>query len=153
MVLNLLVTCHPALYLLAIQWVVLWLEQLLSTQTWGDQQWKLYWHFPAHTSTFSISLLIFCCSSLTCWSGGFSCSFNVYCCLWVNEHVILKISHNFLSRYPPIALQPSLGHFFSHVNDEWRKGYKAGLSQSSPKLSNVVVVSVSGGIHDYQVSF
>nr|CAB3452976.1 unnamed protein product [Digitaria exilis] len=54
-------------------------------------------------------------------------------------------------QYPPIALQPSLGHFFSHVNDEWRKGYKTAVSQSSPKLSNVVVVSVSGGIHDYQI--
>ncbi|CAN6181754.1 unnamed protein product [Urochloa humidicola] len=55
-------------------------------------------------------------------------------------------------QYPPIALQPSLGHFFSHVNEEWRKGYKMGVSHaSSPKLSNVVVVSVSGGIHDYQI--
>ncbi|CAN6195364.1 unnamed protein product [Urochloa humidicola] len=55
-------------------------------------------------------------------------------------------------QYPPIALQPSLGHFFSHVNEEWRKGYKTGVSHaSSPKLSNVVVVSVSGGIHDYQI--
>jgi len=55
-------------------------------------------------------------------------------------------------QYPPIALQPSLGHFFSHVNEEWRKGYKMGVSHaSSPKLSNVVVISVSGGIHDYQI--
>jgi hypothetical protein len=62
------------------------------------------------------------------------------------------MSHNFLYRYPPIALQPSLGHFFSHVNEEWRKGYKTGVSHAiSSKLSNVVVVSVSGGIHDYQV--
>lgn len=55
-------------------------------------------------------------------------------------------------QYPPIALQPSLGHFFSHVNEEWRKGYKTGVSHAiSSKLSNVVVVSVSGGIHDYQI--
>ncbi|KAF0909852.1 hypothetical protein E2562_000165 [Oryza meyeriana var. granulata] len=55
-------------------------------------------------------------------------------------------------QYPPIALQPSLGQFFSHVNEEWRNGYKMGLSRtSSAKLSNVVVVSVAGGIHDYQV--
>ncbi|XP_062198955.1 uncharacterized protein LOC133901587 isoform X2 [Phragmites australis] len=55
-------------------------------------------------------------------------------------------------QYPPIALQPSLGQFFSHVNEEWRKGYRMGVSRaSSPKLSNVIVVSVSGGIHDYQV--
>ncbi|XP_040383372.1 uncharacterized protein LOC102716063 isoform X2 [Oryza brachyantha] len=55
-------------------------------------------------------------------------------------------------QYPPIALQPSLGQFFSHVNEEWRNGYKTGLSRtSSAKLSNVVVVSVAGGIHDYQV--
>ncbi|XP_014758561.1 uncharacterized protein LOC100832898 isoform X4 [Brachypodium distachyon] len=55
-------------------------------------------------------------------------------------------------QYPPIALQPSLGQFFSRVNEEWRNGYNKGVSRtSSPKLSNVVVVSVSGGIHDYQV--
>uniref|UniRef100_M8CNV4 GPI inositol-deacylase n=1 Tax=Aegilops tauschii TaxID=37682 RepID=M8CNV4_AEGTA len=55
-------------------------------------------------------------------------------------------------QYPPVALQPSLGHFFSHVNEEWRNGYKKGVSHtSSPKLSNVVVVSISGGIHDYQI--
>ncbi|CAD6219907.1 unnamed protein product [Miscanthus lutarioriparius] len=55
-------------------------------------------------------------------------------------------------QYPPIALQPSLGHFFSHVNEEWRKGYGTGVSHASnSKLSNVVVVSVSGGIHDYQI--
>ncbi|XP_072962414.1 uncharacterized protein [Typha angustifolia] len=57
---------------------------------------------------------------------------------------------------PPVALQPSLGHFYSQVNGEWRKGYMtqtlhAGNLGSSPKLSHVVVVSVSGGIHDYQV--
>ncbi|CAM0950809.1 unnamed protein product [Alopecurus aequalis] len=55
-------------------------------------------------------------------------------------------------QYPPIALQPSLGHFFSHVNEEWRNGYRKGVSRTSnPKLSNVVVISVSGGIHDYQI--
>ncbi|KAL6598084.1 hypothetical protein ACP70R_046505 [Stipagrostis hirtigluma subsp. patula] len=55
-------------------------------------------------------------------------------------------------QYPPIALQPSLGQFFSHVNEEWRKGYKIGVSHAStPKLSNVIVVSVAGGIHDYQI--
>lgn len=64
---------------------------------------------------------------------------------------------NYLSRSPPVALQPSLGHFFSKVNEEWKKGYEmqithAGHFVSSPKLSNVVVVSVSGGVHDYQVS-
>ncbi|KAK1629882.1 hypothetical protein QYE76_004197 [Lolium multiflorum] len=55
-------------------------------------------------------------------------------------------------QYPPVALQPSLGQFFSHVNEQWRDGYMTGESRtSSPKLSNVVVVSVSGGMHDYQV--
>ncbi|XP_008783007.2 uncharacterized protein LOC103702377 isoform X2 [Phoenix dactylifera] len=59
-------------------------------------------------------------------------------------------------RSPPVALQPSLGHFFSKVNEEWKKGYEmqithAGHFVSSPKLSNVVVVSVAGGVHDYQV--
>ncbi|TVU11055.1 hypothetical protein EJB05_44617 [Eragrostis curvula] len=55
-------------------------------------------------------------------------------------------------QYPPIALQPSLGQFFTLVNEEWRKGYKMGGPHAArPKLSNVVVVSISGGIHDYQV--
>ncbi|KAL5981930.1 hypothetical protein ACLOJK_015997 [Asimina triloba] len=58
---------------------------------------------------------------------------------------------------PPVALQPSLGHFFSQVNRAWRKGYEVqttntGRWVSDPPLSHVVVVSVSGGIHDYQVS-
>ncbi|KAK1315686.1 hypothetical protein QJS10_CPA05g02004 [Acorus calamus] len=57
---------------------------------------------------------------------------------------------------PPIALQPSLGHFYSHVNKEWRKGYEiqttnAGQLVSYPAFSRVVVVSISGGIRDYQV--
>lgn len=57
-----------------------------------------------------------------------------------------------------MALQPSLGHLFSRVNTEWRKGYeiqttRAGRWLSAPTLSHVVVVSVSGGIHDYQVLF
>ncbi|XP_058114854.1 GPI inositol-deacylase isoform X2 [Magnolia sinica] len=57
---------------------------------------------------------------------------------------------------PPVALQPSLGHFFSRVNREWKKGYEVqrthtGRRVSGPTLSHVVVVSVSGGIRDYQV--
>lgn len=57
---------------------------------------------------------------------------------------------------PPVALQPSLGHFFSRVNSEWKKGYevqttRAGRWVSDPMLSQTVIVSVSGGIHDYQV--
>ncbi|XP_059449322.1 uncharacterized protein LOC132180491 isoform X3 [Corylus avellana] len=57
---------------------------------------------------------------------------------------------------PPVALQPSLGHYFAHVNQQWRKGYEAqttrtGRYVSGPELSNVVVVSISGGYHDYQV--
>lgn len=57
---------------------------------------------------------------------------------------------------PPLALQPSLGHYYGHINEEWRKGYgiqtsRAGNHLSAPQLSNVVVVSISGGIHDYQV--
>ncbi|KAM7463693.1 hypothetical protein LguiA_031814 [Lonicera macranthoides] len=56
---------------------------------------------------------------------------------------------------PPVALQPSLGHYYAHVNKEWRKGYevhtsRTGRYMSSPLLSNVVVVSISGGINDYQ---
>ncbi|XP_075515197.1 uncharacterized protein LOC142549872 isoform X5 [Primulina tabacum] len=56
---------------------------------------------------------------------------------------------------PPVALQPSLGHYYSHVNHEWRKGYEVQTSQSGrdiadPLLSHVVVVSISGGYNDYQ---
>lgn len=57
---------------------------------------------------------------------------------------------------PPVALQPSLGQLYSHVNREWRNGYKAetthtGLFVSAPTLSRVIVVSIFGGINDYQV--
>ncbi|KAB2614050.1 GPI inositol-deacylase-like [Pyrus ussuriensis x Pyrus communis] len=59
-------------------------------------------------------------------------------------------------QYPPVALQPSLGHYFERVNDEWRKGYevqttRAGHHMSGPVLSHVVVISISGGYNDYQV--
>ncbi|GAV85514.1 PGAP1 domain-containing protein [Cephalotus follicularis] len=57
---------------------------------------------------------------------------------------------------PPLALQPSLGHYFARVNEEWRRGYevqttRAGHYVSGPILSHVVVVSISGGYYDYQV--
>lgn len=57
---------------------------------------------------------------------------------------------------PPLALQPSLGHYFARVNEEWRKGYEvqtnqAGHQVSGPALSKVVIVSITGGINDYQV--
>ncbi|XP_073124851.1 uncharacterized protein [Henckelia pumila] len=57
---------------------------------------------------------------------------------------------------PPVALQPSLGHYYSHVNHEWRKGFEVQTSQSGHDmadslLSHVVVVSISGGYNDYQV--
>ncbi|KAL9157438.1 hypothetical protein ABFS82_08G005700 [Erythranthe guttata] len=59
-------------------------------------------------------------------------------------------------QYPPVALQPSLGHYYTHVNQAWRKGYEvetsqAGLYISDPPLSHVVIVSISGGYNDYQV--
>lgn len=59
-------------------------------------------------------------------------------------------------RSPPLALQPSLGRYFTRVNQEWRKGYevqitRSGYFASDPLLSHVVVVSISGGYHDYQV--
>ncbi|XP_004304699.1 PREDICTED: uncharacterized protein LOC101294782 [Fragaria vesca subsp. vesca] len=59
-------------------------------------------------------------------------------------------------QYPPVALQPSFGHYFRHINREWRKGYEvqttaAGHYLSDPVLSNVVVISISGGYNDYQV--
>ncbi|KAL8475315.1 hypothetical protein ACS0TY_028116 [Phlomoides rotata] len=57
---------------------------------------------------------------------------------------------------PPVALQPSLGHYYAQVNQEWRKGYevrtfRGGQYLSEPLLSHVVVVSISGGYNDYQV--
>ncbi|KAK6913024.1 GPI inositol-deacylase PGAP1-like [Dillenia turbinata] len=57
---------------------------------------------------------------------------------------------------PPVALQPSYGHYVSHVNRLWKKGYEvqaslSGHFLSEPVLSHVVVVSISGGVNDYQV--
>ncbi|KAL6977139.1 hypothetical protein U1Q18_025933 [Sarracenia purpurea var. burkii] len=57
---------------------------------------------------------------------------------------------------PPVALQPSLGHYYTRVNQAWRKGYevqtsRTGRYMSDPPLSRIVIVSISGGIHDYQV--
>ncbi|EFH51632.1 hypothetical protein ARALYDRAFT_322858 [Arabidopsis lyrata subsp. lyrata] len=57
---------------------------------------------------------------------------------------------------PPLALQPSLGHYFAQVNREWKKGYEVQTSPggsyvSDPLLSGVIVVSISGGYNDYQV--
>eukprot|EP00257_Ricinus_communis_P020318 XP_015579523.1 uncharacterized protein LOC8270501 isoform X1 [Ricinus communis] len=57
---------------------------------------------------------------------------------------------------PPVALQPSLGHYFARVNEEWRKRYevqttRTGRFMSDPLFSHVVVVSISGGYNDYQV--
>ncbi|XP_021299155.1 uncharacterized protein LOC110427851 isoform X2 [Herrania umbratica] len=57
---------------------------------------------------------------------------------------------------PPVALQPSLGHYYASINQEWRKGYEVqathtGHYVSGPAISHVVVVSISGGYNDYQV--
>ncbi|XP_050234026.1 uncharacterized protein LOC126682404 isoform X2 [Mercurialis annua] len=57
---------------------------------------------------------------------------------------------------PPVALQPSLGQYFAHVNQEWKKRYevqttRTGQYMSDPLFSHVVVVSISGGYNDYQV--
>ncbi|XP_021769429.1 uncharacterized protein LOC110733661 [Chenopodium quinoa] len=57
---------------------------------------------------------------------------------------------------PPVALQPSLGYYYSSVNQKWREGYHTQGSHarsyaSRPTLSHVVVISISGGINDYQV--
>lgn len=74
------------------------------------------------------------------------------------SHPVISYLWDFLtfSRSPPVALQPSLGHYYAHVNEEWKKGYEPHTSRSGhyvsgPELSRVVVVSISGGIHDYQV--
>lgn len=57
---------------------------------------------------------------------------------------------------PPMAMQPSLSHYYERVNREWRRGYEVQTSRtgryvSDPPLSRVVVVSISGGFRDYQV--
>ncbi|KAM7278469.1 hypothetical protein ACFE04_005603 [Oxalis oulophora] len=57
---------------------------------------------------------------------------------------------------PPLPLQPSLGRYFSRVNQEWRKGYEiqtthTGHYVSDPLLSHVIAISISGGHNDYQV--
>ena len=53
-------------------------------------------------------------------------------------------------RSPPLAVQPSFGHFFTRVNNVWIRGYES-VKGSEPPLSNVVVVSITGGARDYQV--
>lgn len=63
---------------------------------------------------------------------------------------------SYFTRSPPVALQPSLGHYYARVNEKWRKGYEVQTSRtgryvSDPPLSRIVVVSISGGFHDYQV--
>nr|GEW49285.1 putative GPI inositol-deacylase PGAP1-like, alpha/beta hydrolase fold protein [Tanacetum cinerariifolium] len=57
---------------------------------------------------------------------------------------------------PPVALQPSLGHYYEYINQQWRKGYevqtfRTGTHLSSAQLSRVIVISISGGGNDYQV--
>uniref|UniRef100_A0A2P2K414 GPI inositol-deacylase n=1 Tax=Rhizophora mucronata TaxID=61149 RepID=A0A2P2K414_RHIMU len=57
---------------------------------------------------------------------------------------------------PPVALQPSLSHYFANVNQAWKRGYEVQTTQtghymSYPLLSHVVIVSISGGYNDYQV--
>ncbi|CAM6094752.1 unnamed protein product [Calypogeia fissa] len=58
----------------------------------------------------------------------------------------------------PLPLQPSLGHFYTQVNDAWRKGYETPRTRTGilkrntePPLNKVVVVSIFGGTQDYQV--
>ncbi|KNA13999.1 hypothetical protein SOVF_111530 isoform B [Spinacia oleracea] len=57
---------------------------------------------------------------------------------------------------PPVALQPSLGYYYTSINQKWKEGYQiqgphAQSYASQPMLSHVVVISISGGINDYQV--
>lgn len=53
-------------------------------------------------------------------------------------------------RSPPLAVQPSFGHFFTRVNNAWIRGYES-VKGEDPPLSKVVVVSITGGASDYQV--
>lgn len=55
------------------------------------------------------------------------------------------------ARSPPLAVQPSFGNFFSRVNNAWIRGYESAKESEAP-LSKTVVVSITGGAHDYQVS-
>lgn len=55
-----------------------------------------------------------------------------------------------------MALQPSLGYYYTSINQKWKEGYQiqgphAQSYASQPMLSHVVVISISGGINDYQV--
>jgi glycosylphosphatidylinositol deacylase len=72
------------------------------------------------------------------------------------ETVLTLSSPHRSGRSPPLAVQPSFGHFFSRVNDAWISGFRPahmkGARWVAPSLSNVVVVSVAGGARDYQVS-
>ncbi|KAJ0778195.1 putative GPI inositol-deacylase PGAP1, alpha/Beta hydrolase [Helianthus annuus] len=52
---------------------------------------------------------------------------------------------------PPLALQPSLGHYYEYINQKWRKGYEVQTSRAVPQLSRVIVISISGGGNDYQI--
>ncbi|XP_076883428.1 uncharacterized protein LOC143532200 isoform X1 [Bidens hawaiensis] len=52
---------------------------------------------------------------------------------------------------PPIALQPSLGHYYESINQKWRKGYEVQTSRTAPQLSRVIVISISGGSNDHQI--
>ncbi|XP_057525131.1 uncharacterized protein LOC130804633 isoform X2 [Amaranthus tricolor] len=57
---------------------------------------------------------------------------------------------------PPVALQPSLGYYYASINQKWQEGYHLQVSNarsyaSHPMLSHVVVISISGGVNDYQV--
>jgi len=136
-VLRFLGVCQKVWYWLVIQWEVLLLELLLSTLILGNQQLKLFLHFQLHISRFFFSLLLFsCCVSMCCLN------------VWWDTCILF--------RSPPVALQPSLGHYFASVNSKWREGYKVlttntGRYVSDPVLSNVVVVSISGAYNDYQV--
>ncbi|KAL8227164.1 hypothetical protein R6Q57_016996 [Mikania cordata] len=52
---------------------------------------------------------------------------------------------------PPVALQPSLGHYYEYINQKWRKGYEVQTSRTVPQLSRVIVISIAGGGNDYQI--
>lgn len=138
-VLQILGVCPKVWYWLVTPWVVLLLELLLSIPILGNQQFKLFLHFHPHIS---IAFPLF-------WFPLFLyCIFMVCLNVWRDTCILF--------RSPPVAMQPSLGRYFARVNSEWREGYKAkttntGRYVSSPALSDVVVVSISGAYNDYQV--
>lgn len=121
--------------------------------------WSLNWRFHCKSCCCSSSPKKVSCGDYphTCNSSSVSVmTLNIFSTMSSYSDELI-INYIYFHRSPPLALQPSLGHYFSHVNQKWKKGYEVQTSRSGhylshPPLSHVVVVSVSAGHNDYQVS-